>query len=119
MTRLSTQAELIKLARTLGVSEQELVFLEPIPQESLRHFRAAVSDFLFDEQRALVRWLANAARWLPSMLSALLARIWLGASLTARLAAELPAWRVGQCSSVFTDTISGRHCHHAGSALRS
>lgn len=94
MTRLSTQAELIKLARTLGVSEQELAFLAPIPQESLRHFRAAVSDFLFDEQRALVRWLANAARWLPSMLSALLARVWLGASLTARLAAELPAWRV-------------------------
>lgn len=94
MTRLATQAELIKLARTLGVEEKELAFLAPIPQESLRHFRAAVSDFLFDEQRALVRWLANAARWLPAMLSALLARVWLGASLTARLAAELPAWRV-------------------------
>lgn len=94
MTRLATQAEVLKLARTLGVPAEQLDFLRPLPDEALRHFRAAVSDFLYDEQRPLLRWLAHAARWLPAVVSAVLVRYWLKAPLTARLAAELPAWRV-------------------------
>ena len=94
MSRLSSQAEVIKLGRLLGVSPAQLEFLTDLPSGSLHHFRTAISDQLFDEQRELIQAMAALTRWLPSWLAALLARYWLGATLTARLASELPAWRV-------------------------
>lgn len=96
MSRLASRAEQAKLARELGVPDTGLDFLADLPPEALRHFRVAVTDLFFDEQRLLLRWLASVARWLPSWLSALLARLWLGSLLTARLASELPAWRVAE-----------------------
>ena len=74
MSRLASRAEQAKLARELGVPDAGLDFLADLPPEALRHFRVAVTDLFFDEQRLLLRWLASVARWLPSWLSALLAR---------------------------------------------
>lgn len=94
MSRLSSRAEVIKLGRLLAVEPVQLEFLTELPSGALHHFRTAISDQLFDEQRELIHALAALTRWLPAWLAALLARRWLGSPLTARLASELPAWRV-------------------------
>jgi hypothetical protein len=61
--------------------------------------RSAISDVLHDEQHEPVGLLAAVARWMPAWVSALCARSWFGAPMTARLASELPAWRVADIAN--------------------
>lgn len=93
MSRLSTRAELLKLARVLGVEAAQLACLDNIPAEELRRFRAAVDELLFSQEQVLIRRAARIARWLPVWIQVVLARWLLGPMLTARLAGELPARR--------------------------
>lgn len=94
MSKLASQAELIKLAAALKVDVAELQFMSEVASDSLRRFRAAYTDILFNQQRHFFRRVAWWARWLPSWFVAGIVRFWLGSTLTARMASELPAWRV-------------------------
>ncbi|WP_410212016.1 hypothetical protein [Aquirhabdus sp.] len=94
MSLLAAQAELHKLADKLDVPVDEIRFLTDIPPEALRHLRTALTDRVFDQQRPLFRWFAAWVRWFPVLLSVLLVRFWIGATLATRVASELPAWRV-------------------------
>lgn len=94
MSKLATQAELHKLARALNVGVDQLQFMTHIAPDGLRHFRMAYTDIIFNQQRAAFRWVVWWARWLPIWLLATIARVAMGPALTARMAGELPAWRV-------------------------
>lgn len=44
MTRLAVEAEIIKLAHILGVSQTQLNFFKPLAPESLRQFRFGIIE---------------------------------------------------------------------------
>ena len=51
MTRLAVEAEIIKLAHILGVSQTQLNFFKPLAPESLRQFRFGIIEQLQDQQK--------------------------------------------------------------------
>ncbi|MCH7336294.1 hypothetical protein [Acinetobacter sp. NIPH 2699] len=89
MTRLAVHAEIIKLARTLNVSEQQLVFLQTIAPESLRQFRFAVIELLQDQQKARFRYLATWVNWLPNGLNVFMVKRFLDPLIVAQIAVHL------------------------------
>lgn len=93
MSRLASQAELMKLADALAVPIEQIKFLADMPPEALRHFRTAMIDRVFDQQQVLFRWFAAWVRWVPMWISVLMVRFWLGLHIATRIAGALPAWR--------------------------
>lgn len=98
MSRLASQAELIKLAEALAVPIEQIKFLADVPPEALRHFRTAMVDRIFDRQQILFRWFAAWVRWVPMWLAVLMVRFWLGLHIATRIAGALPAWRAASMS---------------------
>lgn len=103
MSRLANRAEVIKLARLLAVDAKALSYLHELPSDAVATLRSAITDVLHDEQREPLGLLAAVARWLPAWVSALCCRSWFGAPMSARLASELPAWRVAAIAN-YLDT---------------
>ncbi len=103
MSRLANRAEVIKLARFLSVEADSLNYLHDLPSDAVATLRSAISDLLHDELREPLGLFASVARWMPAWVSALCARSWFGAPMTARLASELPAWRVANIAK-YLDT---------------
>lgn len=85
MSRLSRKAELLKLARALGVGERDLAGLEGVDADSLRAFREQASARLFDADEARLKRVAAASKLLPVPLIALIAEHVFGALLCARI----------------------------------
>ncbi len=86
MSRLQRQAEVLKLARLLGIETRALASLEKLDAESIRSFREKVSHRLFDADAARLKRVALASKLLPVPLIALLAEQVFGALLCARVA---------------------------------
>jgi hypothetical protein len=84
--RLQARAEVVKLARVLAVSEEELAFLEPLPAAELRAFREQATNRLFDAGAAALGRVGAAAKLLPSGLIATIAQRAFGPLLCARAA---------------------------------
>lgn len=93
MSRLATQAELVKLGRTFDVDPETLAFLRDVPAEQLRGMRAAVYERMFRQDEELFRRLARIVARLPPDAAAALA-LRAGPLLTARMAAETSAARM-------------------------
>ncbi|ENW93525.1 hypothetical protein [Acinetobacter sp. NIPH 298] len=89
MTRLAVHAEIIKLARILSVSEQQLAFLQSIAPESLRQFRFAIIELLQDQQKARFRHLATWVNWLPNGLNVFMVKRFLDPLIVAQIAVHL------------------------------
>lgn len=94
MTKLITQAELIKLAQLMEVPLSDIKFLETLPPEALNHFRQALMEQMLDQKRNVIQRLAVWVYWTPTWITVLVARLWLSPSLIAKLASNLPAWRI-------------------------
>jgi hypothetical protein len=86
MSRLARRAEILKLARVLGVGEDDLAGLHRIDPDSIRRFREQASARLFDADEARLKRVAAASRLLPAPLIALIAEHVFGALLCARVA---------------------------------
>ncbi len=86
MSRLQRQAEVLKLARLLGIETRALSSLEKLDAESIRSFREKVSHRLFDADAARLKRVALASKLLPVPLIVLLAEQVFGALLCARVA---------------------------------
>ena len=86
MSRLARKAEILKLARVLGVGEADLAYLSDSDPTSIRAFREQASARLFDADEARLRRVAAASKLLPVPLIALIAEHVFGALLCARVA---------------------------------
>ncbi|MFC9441012.1 hypothetical protein ACFTVM_44935, partial [Nocardia sp. NPDC057030] len=82
----ATSAQLIKLARTLGVPVGQLAYLADVPAADVRDFRFQVADLLFDSQSGGLRKVAAAAKVIPAPVIAKLVARSRNALLAARMA---------------------------------
>lgn len=89
MGRLAVSAELLKLARVLGVEVSTLEALRVLDAPALRAFRERAQARLFDADEARLRRVAAASKLLPTPLIALIAEHVFGALLCARVAGLL------------------------------
>ncbi|HEX4011783.1 MAG TPA: hypothetical protein VHX62_17310 [Solirubrobacteraceae bacterium] len=86
---LQGRAEVLKLARLLGLDPDQLAYLEPLPADDLRALRDGITEVLYDGQGGSLRRLAAASRLLPAGLTAILGQRAFGPLLSARLAGML------------------------------
>jgi hypothetical protein len=90
MSELLTRAELIKLSRVLGATEDAVAFLAPLGVDGLRRLEDRVSLALFNDHRPALQKLADASRLLPASLVAKLSEMVFGPMLSARVAGLMP-----------------------------
>lgn len=104
--RLQTAAEVLKLARLLGVPPQELDYLGEVPADDLAALRAHITDRLFAGRTGLER-VGLAARLVPSPLVAAIAQRAFGPLLCARAATNIsPAKAVDVASRLPADFLA-------------
>ncbi len=83
---MAQAAEVTKLARLLGVDEDQLAFLGAISADALREFRAAATDRLFASDGDKLKRVASAAKLVPAPIAAKAASAAFGPLLTAAVA---------------------------------
>jgi hypothetical protein len=85
-TAINSRAEALKLARLLGLDGPEsLTYTQQAPASELLDYRNAVTELLYDDDRALLQRMADAASLLPVHTLATVAERALGAPICARL----------------------------------
>ncbi|MFE0025571.1 hypothetical protein [Amycolatopsis sp. NPDC059021] len=82
----AARAEILKLARVLGVEPENLDYLERVDEDDLRAFREQVTDTLFDANLTVLQRMALASRLLPGAVLAKIAERVFGPMLCARIA---------------------------------
>ncbi len=82
-------AQLLKLARTLGVPVEQLAYLDDVPDVDLRAFRLQVTDLFVAGQEVGLRRVAQAAKVLPTSVAAKMVARSRGALLAARVSGVL------------------------------
>jgi len=96
VAELASRVEVAKLAHELGADIHTLAFLYDSPADDLRDLRGAVSTALFTRHEERVKRLASLSKSLPHGITAKIAQIALGPTLSARVAAVMdPADAVG------------------------
>lgn len=98
-----SRAEAAKLARLLGLDGPEaLAYVQPVPASELRDYRDAVTELLYDDDRALLQRAADAARLLPAQTLATIGERALGPLICARLTGLLDPHRAVEISRHFS-----------------
>ena len=91
MSRLASQAEVLKLARLLGTEPDTLGFLESQDATAIRALRERMTGVLYDDGKHLLQKVAAATKLTPTGISAVIAEKALGPLLCARVASLLGA----------------------------
>jgi hypothetical protein len=89
VAELASRVEVAKLAHELSVDEDTLTFLYDRSPDQLRDLRSAVSTALFTRHEDRVKRLASLSKSLPHSITAKIAQIALGPTLSARVAAVM------------------------------
>jgi hypothetical protein len=98
----ASRAELAKLARLLRLDGPEtLAFAQDAPAAELCDYREAVTDLLYDDDRALLQRAADAARLLPASTLAAIGEHSLGSLICAHLTGLLDPERAVEISQHF------------------
>lgn len=98
-----SRAEATKLARLLGLDGPEsLAFAQQVPAPELRDYRDAVTELLYDDDRALLQRAADAARLLPAQTLAAIGERSLGSLICARLTGLLDSDRAVEIARHFS-----------------
>lgn len=86
---LAARAELVKLARALGTTTDEVAFAATLPHEDIRRVRERVVATLYDEHRAAFRRVATIAGALPTAVNVRITLRAFSPLLAARIAGEM------------------------------
>ncbi|MCW2781327.1 MAG: hypothetical protein JWR35_1776 [Marmoricola sp.] len=89
MAELATRLEISKLARELGVPDEDLRFLETCSVSDIRDLRTSISTALFLRHDAKFRRVAGLSRLLPGPIIAKIAELAIGPLVSARVAAVM------------------------------
>jgi hypothetical protein len=111
VSKLATEAELVKLGRMLELEPRALGFLGEVPAEQLRELRIAVHERVFQQDRVAFERLAAVATRLPTRLSLMLADR-TGPVLAARVTAEMPAKRAAHVAARVSTGFAADVCLH-------
>jgi hypothetical protein len=90
---LSLGLEIIKLARLVGCTPEDLDYLESLDAQEVRDLREQVSGMLFDADRHMLGRIAAASKLLPTKLTATIGESVFGPLLCARVTGVLDPHR--------------------------
>lgn len=93
---LQARAEVLKLARLLGRTPDDLAFLQRVGPVAVRRLREQVTDLLFEAQHRRLQRLAIASRLLPTTVLATIAERAFGPLLAGRVAGYLEPARAAK-----------------------
>jgi hypothetical protein len=98
-----SRAEAAKLARLLGLDGPDLLAcVQQVPASELRDYREAVTELLYEDDRALLQRAADAGRLLPAHTLATVGERALGPCICARLTGLLAPDRAAEASRHFS-----------------
>ena len=112
MSALAARAEVLKLARLLGVAEKDFAFLAEYDALALRALREQMTAQLYDDGKALLQKVAAATKLTPTSISAVIAEKALGPLLCARVASLVGADKAIDISKRLTPAFLAETCLH-------
>lgn len=109
---LATRAELVKLARALGTTPDEVTFAAELPHTAIRRIRERVVAALYDEHKAAFQRVAMITRLLPTALNVRITLRAFPPLLAARIASEMPPERVAELINRMPVEYLAEACAH-------
>ncbi|MGV9882917.1 hypothetical protein [Streptomyces sp. NPDC003006] len=112
MDKLRGRAETLKTARLLDVEPDTLAFLQALPAEDVRRFRASCVAALFDRTPDMLDRIASATRLVPTGIAAAISQKALGPRLAAAVAGRLEPARAADIIEKLPVSFTTQACGH-------
>ncbi|HEV7647028.1 MAG TPA: hypothetical protein VGP26_02590 [Actinophytocola sp.] len=109
---LAASAELVKLARALGTTQDEIAFTTPLGAAGIRLLRERVVGALYDEHRAAFRRVAAITRTLPMPVNVRITLRAFPPLLAARVAGEMTPERAAELANRLPVEYLAESCVH-------
>jgi hypothetical protein len=109
---LATRTELVKLARALGASTEDLAFAANLPPATIRLVREHAVATLYDEHRAAFQRVAMITRLLPTAVNVRITLRAFPPLLAARVAGEMPPERAAELANRMPVEYLAQACVH-------
>jgi hypothetical protein len=109
---LATRAELVKLARALGTTTEEVAFAADLPHTTIRRVRERVVATLYDEHRSAFQRVAMISRLLPTAVNVRITLRAFPPLLAARIAGEMPPDRAAELANRMPVEYLAQACVH-------
>jgi hypothetical protein len=109
---LTTEAELIKLARALGTTPEQVAFAAKLGHTDIRRLRERVVGALYDEHRLEFQRVATTTRMWPTALNVRIALRAFTPMLAARIAGEMPPDRAAELANRMPVAYLAEGCVH-------
>jgi len=110
--KLAARAELVKLARALGTTQDEVEFTTPLGADGIRELRERVVGALYDEHRAAFRRVAVITRTLPMSVNVRITLRAFPPLLAARIAGEMAPERAAELANRLPVEYLAEGCVH-------
>jgi hypothetical protein len=109
---LATRAELVKLARALGTTPDQVAFAAKLPHTTIRRVRERAVATLYDEHKAAFRRVAAITRLLPTALNVRITLRAFSPLLAARVAGEMTPDRAAELANRMPVDYLAAACIH-------
>ncbi|MEV5980218.1 hypothetical protein [Streptomyces sp. NPDC052114] len=112
MDKLRGRAETLKIARLLDVEPDTLAFLQALPVDDVRRFRAQSVAALFDRAPDMLDRIAAATKLVPAGVAAAISQKALGPRLAAAVAGRLEPARAADIIEKLPVSFTAESCAH-------